>query len=51
MKFGVDSTMPSSERLADLLRSCGLSLDEQLTLGKETGGQRAWGGITITIVK
>jgi len=50
MKFGVDSTPPSRERLADLLRSCGLSLVEQRTLGRETGGRRAWGGFATAIV-
>ena len=51
LKFGVDSTPPSSERLAELLRSCGLSLSEQRTLGKETEGKRAWGGFATAIVK
>jgi methyltransferase (TIGR00027 family) len=51
LKFGVDSTPPSSERLAELLRSCGLALDEQRTLGQETGGKRAWGGFATAIVK
>src|SRR5262249_10162503 len=44
LKFGLDSTPPSKERLAELLQSCGLSLVEQQTLGKETDGKRAWGG-------
>jgi methyltransferase (TIGR00027 family) len=51
LKFGIDSTPPSSERLAEFLRSCGLSLSEQRTLGKETIGKRAWGGFAIAIVK
>jgi hypothetical protein len=50
LKFGIDST-PSSERLAELLRSCGLSLSEQRTLGKKTEGKRAWGGFAVAIVK
>lgn len=50
MKFGVDSTPPSRERLAELLRSCGLSLAEQCTLGRETRSSRAWGGFTTAIV-
>jgi methyltransferase (TIGR00027 family) len=50
LKFGIDSTPPSSERLAELLHSCGLSLGEQRTLGQETEGQRAWGGFAIAIV-
>jgi methyltransferase (TIGR00027 family) len=51
LKFGVDSTPPSSERLAELLRSCGLSLGEQHTLGQEKQGKRAWGGFATAIVK
>jgi methyltransferase (TIGR00027 family) len=48
--FGIDSPPPSSERLAELLRSCGLSLGKQRTLGQETGGKRAWGGFATAIV-
>ncbi|HEV2663829.1 MAG TPA: SAM-dependent methyltransferase [Blastocatellia bacterium] len=51
LKFGIDSTPPSSERLAELLRSCGLSLGEHRTVGKETEGKRAWGGFATAIVK
>ena len=51
LKFGIDSTPPSSERLAEMLQSCGLSLCEQRTLGKETEGKRAWGGFAIAVVK
>lgn len=51
LKFGIDSTPPSSERLAEVLQSCGLSLGEHRTLGKETAGKRAWGGFAIAIVK
>jgi methyltransferase (TIGR00027 family) len=51
LKFGIDSMPPSSERLAELLRSCGLSLGEHRTLGKETEGKRAWGGFATAIVK
>ena len=51
MKFGFDSTPPSRERLAEFLWSCGLSLGEQRTLGKETEGKRAWGGFATAIVK
>ena len=50
-KFGIDSTPPSSERLAELLRSCGLSLGEQYTVGQETEGKRALGGFATAIVK
>jgi methyltransferase (TIGR00027 family) len=51
LKFGIDSTPPSSERLDKLLRACGLSLSEQRTLGQETKGKRAWGGFATAIVK
>src|SRR5512147_1652700 len=51
LKFGVDSTPPSRERVAELLQSCGLSLVEQRTLGQETAGKRAWGGFAIASVK
>ena len=51
LKFGVDSRPPSRERLAELLRSCGLSLSEQRTLGAETDGKRAWGGFAIAAVQ
>ncbi len=51
LKFGVDSSPPTSERLAELLRSCGLSLGEQRTLGRETDGGRAWGGFATALVK
>jgi len=51
LKFGIDSTPPSSERLAEFICLCGLSLCEQRTLGQETEGKRAWGGFAIAIVK
>jgi len=51
LKFGIDSTPPSRERLAEFLQSCGLCLGEQRTLGQETGGQRAWGGFATATVK
>ncbi len=51
LKFGIDSTPPSSERLAELLQSCGLALGEQRTLGQETEGKRAWGGFATAVVK
>ena len=51
LKFGVDSSPPSRERLSELLRSCGLALLEQRTLGSETGTDRAWGGFAIAIVE
>ena len=51
LKFGVDSTPPSRERLAELLQSCGLTLIEQRTLGQEAEGKRALGGFAIAAVK
>jgi methyltransferase (TIGR00027 family) len=51
VKFGIDSTPPSREQLTKLLRSCGLALVEQRTLGQETEGKRAWGGFAIATVK
>ena len=51
LKFGVDSTPPSRERLAELLRSCGLSLSDQRTLGDDTPTHRAWGGFAIATVE
>ncbi len=51
LKFGIDSTPPARQRLAELLQSCGLSLLEQRTLGPETAGKRAWGGFAIALVK
>ncbi len=44
LKFGVESTPPSREGLAELLRSCGLTLSDQRTLGDDTQTRRAWGG-------
>jgi methyltransferase (TIGR00027 family) len=51
LKFGIDSTPPSSERLTELLQSCGLFLGEQHTLGQEIEGKRSLGGFAIAIVK
>ena len=50
--FGMNIVLchKSSERLAEFLRSCGLSLSEQRTLGQETEGERAWGGFAVAIV-
>ncbi len=50
LKFGFDSTPPSRERLAEFLRGCGLTLDEQQTLGKDTEAERAWGGFATARV-
>jgi methyltransferase (TIGR00027 family) len=51
LKFGIDSTPPSGDRLAELIRSCGLALGEQHTAGQEMEGKRAWGGFATAIVK
>jgi hypothetical protein len=51
LKFGIDSTPPSPERVAELLQSCGLTLVEQRRLGQEMEGKRAWGGFVIAVVK
>jgi methyltransferase (TIGR00027 family) len=51
LKFGIDSTPPSRERLAELLRSCGLSLADQRTLGDDTPTRRAWGGFATARVE
>lgn len=50
LKFGVDSTPPARDRLAELLRSCGLSLAEHRTLGADTAADRAWGGFATATV-
>jgi methyltransferase (TIGR00027 family) len=51
LKFGLDSTPTVRERVAELLAACGLQLIEQLTLGNEAAGQRAWGGFVVAGVK
>lgn len=51
LKFGIDSTPPSRQRLAELLRCCGLTLAEQQTWGKETNGKRAWVDFAIAVVE
>jgi methyltransferase (TIGR00027 family) len=50
LKFGVDSTPPARERLAELLHSCGLTLSEHRTLGEDTADRRAWGGFATATV-
>ena len=50
-KFYVDSTPPSRERTAELLRSCELFLDEHVLLGEEKARKRAWGGFATAIVE
>ncbi len=51
LRFGVDRTPPSRERLAELLRSNGLALLDQRGLGRETKKKRAWGGFAIAVVE
>src|SRR5262249_27229378 len=51
LKFGIDSTPPTRERLSELLQSCGLTLREQRTLGRETEKERAWGGFAVASVE
>jgi methyltransferase (TIGR00027 family) len=51
LKFGVDSTPHVRDRVAALLRSCGLTLLENRTLGADTEDHRAWGGFAIAAVK
>ncbi|NVB80214.1 MAG: class I SAM-dependent methyltransferase [Kofleriaceae bacterium] len=51
LKFGIDATPPSRERLAELLRSCGLTLVEHETLGADTAEERAWGGFAVAAVR
>ncbi len=51
LRFGFDSTPPSRERLAEFLQSCGLALDQQQTLGKDTEADRAWGGFATAMVR
>jgi methyltransferase (TIGR00027 family) len=50
LRFGIDSTPPSRDRLGELLQSCGLALVEQRTFGQETSGKRAWGGFAVATV-
>ncbi len=50
LRFGIDSTPPSRDRLDELLRACGLALAEQRTLGQETDSKRAWGGFAVATV-
>lgn len=51
LKFGINSTPPLSQRVTELLQSCGLDLKEQRTLGDESAGKRAWGGFAVATVK
>ncbi len=50
LKFGLDSTPPAKERLAEFLQSSGLELCEYRMLGQETETKRAWGGFAVARV-
>jgi methyltransferase (TIGR00027 family) len=50
LRFGIDSTPPVEDHVAELLRSCGLTLVEHHTLGRESGSKRAWGGFAMARV-
>ncbi len=49
-KFGIDGAPPLQQRMAEFLSTCGLSLSDHSTLGKETDGKRAWGGFATAMV-
>ena len=49
-RFGIESTPPSSKHVAALLKSCGLSMEEQRNFGQETDRQPAVAGFTTAIV-
>jgi methyltransferase (TIGR00027 family) len=49
LRFGIDATPPLRERARELLRSCGLQL-EQLHAFGEHDGARAWGGFAVARV-
>lgn len=51
LKFGIDSTPPTRERLSELLQACGLAQREQRTLGRESTTERAWGGFAVAVVE
>ena len=50
LKFGIDSTPPFHDRVAELLDLCGLRLEKQFTLGQEGPEERALGGFAIAAV-
>ncbi|HEX6291186.1 MAG TPA: SAM-dependent methyltransferase [Herpetosiphonaceae bacterium] len=50
-KFGIDTTPPTKERVAEFLASCGLSLEEQRTFGAETARKRPPAGFATAMVK
>lgn len=49
-RFGITSTPPLRQRMAEFLDTGGLSLRDHRTLGKETDGKRAWGGFATASV-
>jgi O-methyltransferase involved in polyketide biosynthesis len=49
-KFGIDSTPPLRQRMAEFLGTCGLSLSDHSTLGKESDRKCAWGGFATALV-
>jgi methyltransferase (TIGR00027 family) len=49
-RFGIDNTPPVRERVAALVESCGLSLEEQRNFGQEADGKRATAGFATAIV-
>jgi methyltransferase (TIGR00027 family) len=49
-KFGIDATPPIRDRVAALLESCGLQLEEHRTFGVETGSKEAMAGFATALV-
>ena len=49
-KLGTREDEAAARLMAELLQSCGLTLGEQRTLGRETDVARAWGGFATAIV-
>ena len=49
-RFGIDNSPPVRDRVAALVESCGLSLEEQLNFGQEGDGKRATAGFATAIV-
>jgi len=48
--FGIDNTPPVRDRVAALLRACGLNLVEHRNFGHETDHSRALGGFAVAVV-
>ncbi len=48
--FGIDTTPPVRQHVADFLESCGLSLEDQRDFGRETGRTHARAGFATAIV-